>query len=27
MVRVPGDAHEPAFDGLVELWFDDEEAL
>ena len=26
-VVVPGDRHEPAFDGLVELWFDDVSAL
>jgi uncharacterized protein (TIGR02118 family) len=26
-VQVPGDAREPDFDGLVELWFDDVGAL
>jgi uncharacterized protein (TIGR02118 family) len=26
-IRVPGDAREADFDGMVELWFDDVEAL
>jgi hypothetical protein len=26
-VRVAGDARQPDFDGIVELWFDDERAL
>ena len=26
-VHVPGDAREPDFDGVAELWFDDFEAL
>jgi len=24
---VPGDRHNPAFDGIAELWFDDDKAL
>lgn len=26
-LTVPGDRHQPDFDGLVELWFDDMDAL
>jgi uncharacterized protein (TIGR02118 family) len=26
-IPVPGDAHKPDFDGMVELWFDDAAAL
>lgn len=26
-IIIPGDKHEPAFDALVELWFDDIPAL
>ncbi|HMF91891.1 MAG TPA: EthD domain-containing protein [Candidatus Angelobacter sp.] len=26
-VTVPGDKHRPDYDGMVELWFDDAEAL
>jgi len=25
--RILGDAHQPAYDGMAELWFDDMEAL
>jgi len=26
-VTVPGDSHQPDYDGMAELWFDDVEAL
>ena len=26
-LRVPGDQHQPDYDGMAELWFDDAEAL
>jgi uncharacterized protein (TIGR02118 family) len=26
-LTVPGDKHQPAYDGMAELWFDDIEAL
>ena len=26
-IPVPGDAHQPDYDGMVELWFDDVAAL
>ncbi len=26
-VTIVGDAHQPAYDGMAELWFDDMEAL
>jgi uncharacterized protein (TIGR02118 family) len=26
-IGIPGDQHQPAFDGMAELWFDDVDAL
>jgi uncharacterized protein (TIGR02118 family) len=26
-IEIPGDSHKPEFDGMVELWFDDQESL
>ena len=26
-IMIPGDKYQPAFDGMVELWFDDAQAL